>query len=67
MVVKVRSDNEMEFKNTKFSEFCDYKGINHGLSYSWKTQGDRAVEQKTRVIQESTRVMLSAKQLPFEF
>ena len=34
VIVKVRSDNDMEFKNTKFSEFCDSEGISHELSYS---------------------------------
>ena len=67
MIVKVKSYNYLEYKNTKFSEFCDSEGISHEFSYSWKIQGDGIVEQKTRAIQESARVMLSAKQLPFEF
>ena len=67
VIVKVRSDHDKEFKNAKFSEFCDSVGIRHELSYSWRTQGDGIVEQKPRAIQESARVMLNAKQLPLEF
>ena len=45
VIVKIRNDNDKEFMNAKFYEFCDSEGISYEFSYSWKTQGDGIVEQ----------------------
>ena len=67
VIIKVRSDHNKEFENAKFFEFCDFKGIIHSFSCFITSQQDGVVEQKTRAIQESARVMLHAKQFPLEF
>ena len=67
VIVKVRSEHGKEFENAKFSEFCDSEGISHEFSCSITSLQDEIVEQKTRAIQESTRVMLHAKKNPFHF
>ena len=67
MIVNVRSYHNKEFGNAKFSEFYAYGNISLEPSVSITSWQGGLVEQKTRVIQESTRVMIHDKQLPLEF
>ncbi|WJX32971.1 hypothetical protein P8452_21231 [Trifolium repens] len=66
-IVRIRSDHEREFENEKFSEYCASEGIKHEFSSPITPQQNGVVERKNRTIQESARVMLHAKSLPYHF
>ncbi|MCH83329.1 gag-protease polyprotein, partial [Trifolium medium] len=66
-VVKIRSDHGREFENGMFYELCASEGIKHEFSSPITPQQNGIVERKNRTIQESARVMLHAKQLPYHF
>ena len=66
-VIKIRSDHGKEFENGRFNEFCSDKGITHEFSAPITPQQNGVVERKNRTIQESARVMLHAKNLPYYF
>lgn len=59
MIVRIRSDSGKEFENAKFSEFCSSEGIGHEFS--------SVLECKNITLQESARVMIHAKILPYHF
>ncbi|MCH89716.1 retrovirus-related pol polyprotein from transposon tnt 1-94 [Trifolium medium] len=48
-----------------FSDFCASEGIKHEFSSPITPQQNGVAERKNRTIQESARVMLHAKQLPY--
>ncbi|KAK2451921.1 putative mitochondrial protein [Trifolium repens] len=66
-VVRIRSDHGREFENSKFNEFCSTEGIKHEYSSPITPQQNGIVERKNRMIQESARVMLHAKNIPYHF
>ncbi|KAK2451628.1 putative mitochondrial protein [Trifolium repens] len=66
-IVRIRSDHGREFENEKFSEYCASGGIKHEFSSPITPQQNGVVERKNRTIQESARVMLHAKSLPYHF
>ncbi|KAK2444948.1 putative mitochondrial protein [Trifolium repens] len=66
-IVRIRSDHGREFENEKFSEYCANEGIKHEFSSPITPQQNGVVERKNRTIQESARVMLHAKSLPYHF
>jgi transposase InsO family protein len=66
-VLKIRSDHGKEFENSKFSEFCTAEGITQEFSSPITPQQNSVVERKNRTLQESARVMLQAKSLPYHF
>ncbi|WJX25125.1 hypothetical protein P8452_14197 [Trifolium repens] len=66
-VVRIRSDHGREFENSKFDEFCAAEGIKHEYSSPITPQQNGIVERKNRTIQESARVMLHAKNIPYYF
>ncbi|KAK2397509.1 bromodomain-containing protein [Trifolium repens] len=66
-VVRIRSDHGREFENSKFDEFCAAEGIKHEYSSPITPQQNGIVERKNRTIQESARVMLHAKNIPYHF
>ncbi|KAK2429756.1 putative mitochondrial protein [Trifolium repens] len=66
-VVRIRSDHGREFENSKFNEFCSTEGIKHEYSSPITPQQNGVVERKNRTIQESARVMLHAKSIPYHF
>ncbi|PNY05365.1 retrotransposon-related protein [Trifolium pratense] len=63
----IRSSHEKEFENSKFSEFCASEGIVHEFPSPITPQQNGVVERKNRTLQESARVMLHAKKLPYFF
>ena len=65
--MRIRSDHGKEFDNSKFVEFCSSEGITHEFSVAITPQQNGVVERKNRTLQESARVMLHAKQLPYYF
>jgi len=66
-IVRIRSDQATEFENSKFHNFCTGEGIKHEFSSPITPQQNRVVERKNRTLQESARVMLHAKHLPYHF
>ncbi|WJX28775.1 hypothetical protein P8452_17454 [Trifolium repens] len=66
-VVRIRSDHGREFDNSKFNEFYSTEGIKHEYSSPITVQQNGVVERKNRTIQESARVMLHAKDIPYDF
>ncbi|WJX25548.1 hypothetical protein P8452_14576 [Trifolium repens] len=66
-VVRIRSDHGREFENSKFDEFCAAEGIKHEYSSPITPQQNGIIERKNRTIQESARVMLHAKNIPYHF
>jgi hypothetical protein len=67
VIIRVRSDHGREFENSKFTDFCSNEGIKHEFSSPITPQQNRVVERKNRTLQESARVMLHAKHLPYHF
>jgi len=67
VIFKIRSDHGKKFENAKFFEFCSSERISHELSSPITPQQNGVVELKNRNLQESTRVMLHAKKLPYHF
>lgn len=65
--MRIRSDNDKEFENSKFYEFCSSKRIGHEFSTPIIPHYNGVVERKKRTLQESTRVMLHVKNLPYHF
>ena len=49
-VVKVRSDNGTEFRNTQVEEFCNDIGIKHEFSSTYTPQQNGVVERKNRTL-----------------
>jgi len=47
-VMKVRSDNGSEFRNTRVEELCDDKGIKHEFSSKYTPEQNGLVERKNR-------------------
>ena len=66
-IVRIRSDHGIEFENVKFNEYCSGEGIKHEFSSPITPQQNGVVERKNRTLQESARVMLHAKHLPYHF
>ena len=57
-LVKIRSDNGSEFKNTNIKDYCDDLGIKHELSATYSPQQNGVVERKNRTLIEMARTML---------
>jgi len=66
-IVRNRSDHGTEFENAKFDEYFSDEGIKHELSSPITPQQNGVLERKNRTLQESARVMLHAKHLPYRF
>ncbi|WCJ31588.1 Retrovirus-related Pol polyprotein from transposon RE1 [Euphorbia peplus] len=66
-VVHIRSDNGGEFKNFRFEEFCETKGIDHNFSAPRTPQQNGVVERKNRTLVEIARTMINERRLPKYF
>lgn len=66
-IIRIRNDHGKEFENSRFSKFCSSEGIGHGLSSLITPRQNGVVERKNRTLQESARVMLHVKHLPYHF
>ena len=66
-IIRLRSDNGTEFKNSEFVKFCDYNGIMHEFSTPRVPQQNGVVERKNRTLQETARTLLSENDLPKYF
>lgn len=67
VIVRIRSDHGKKFGNSIFFEFFSTDGIGHEFSSPITPQKNGVVERKSRTLQESSRVMLHAKNLPYHF
>jgi transposase InsO family protein len=54
----IRSDNETEFRNASFNQFCLEHGIDQQFSVLRVPQQNRVVEQKNHTLVEMDRTML---------
>ena len=57
-IVKVRSDNGTEFRNTQVEELCNDMGIKHEFSSTYTPQQNRVVERKNKTLITLARAML---------
>jgi hypothetical protein len=57
-VKKIRSDNELEFKNTQVEEYLDQEGIKNEFLAPYTPQQNRVAERKNMTLIESARTML---------
>ena len=67
VTVRIRSDHGKEFENAMFIDFCSSEGIKHKFSSPITPQQNGVVETKNTTLQDSARVMLHAKHLPYHF
>jgi transposase InsO family protein len=58
-VMRIRSDNGTEFKNTQVKDYLDEEGIKHEFSAPYTTQPNGVAERKNRTHIEMTRTMLN--------
>ncbi|CAM8904112.1 unnamed protein product [Rhodiola kirilowii] len=63
-LLSTRSYHEREFENENFAQFCDEQGIVHQFSSPITPQQNGVVERRNRTVQEMTRVILHAKNVP---
>jgi transposase InsO family protein len=56
--VKIRSDNESEFKNLQVEEFLEEEGIKHEFSAPYTPQQNGVVERKNMTLIDMARTML---------
>jgi transposase InsO family protein len=62
-----RSDNETEFRNTSFDQFCLEHGIDQQFSGPCVTQQNGVMERKNRMLVEMARTMLDEHRTPMHF
>ena len=66
-IIKVRSDNGTEFKNSKMEDFFDDQGFKHEFSNAYTPQQNGVVERKNRTLIEMARTMLDEYKTPERF
>jgi transposase InsO family protein len=63
----IRSDNETEFRNASFNEFCLEHVIDQQFSTPRVPQQNGVVERKNRTLVEMARTMLDEHRTPMRF
>src|SRR6266542_3011769 len=66
-IVKIRSDNGSEFKNSHINDYCDEHGIKHELSSTYTPQQNGVVERKNKTLITIARSMLDEYETPERF
>src|SRR5437773_5540011 len=66
-IVKIRSDNVSEFKNSHIDDYCDEHGIKHELSSTYTPQQNGVVERKNKTLITLARSMLDEYGTPERF
>ena len=66
-IKRLRSDHGGEFKNHRFTDFCNLNGYHHEFSCPRTPQQNGLVERKNRTLQEAARTMLNEYNLPDRF
>ena len=59
-----RSDHGKEFKNLSFINFCNEHGVDHNFSVLRTPQQNGMIEQKNRILEDMTRIILIASGFP---
>jgi transposase InsO family protein len=57
-VKKIRSDNDIEFKNSQVEDFLDEEGIKHEILAPYTPQQNGVAERKNHTLIKMTRTML---------
>nr|AAK92681.1 putative gag-pol polyprotein [Oryza sativa Japonica Group]AAO37839.1 putative retrotransposon protein [Oryza sativa Japonica Group]ABF97098.1 retrotransposon protein, putative, Ty1-copia subclass [Oryza sativa Japonica Group] len=60
-LVKIRSDNGSEYKNTNIKDYCDDLGIKHELSATYSPQQNGVVERKNHTLVEMASYASNSK------
>ncbi|KAA0066633.1 hypothetical protein E6C27_scaffold979G00520 [Cucumis melo var. makuwa] len=63
----LRTDNDLEFVNNKFNNFCKSKGITRHFTVTYTPQQNGLAERLNRTIMERTRCLLTNASLPLKF
>ncbi|KAA0067564.1 Retrovirus-related Pol polyprotein from transposon TNT 1-94 [Cucumis melo var. makuwa] len=66
-IIRICSDHGKEFDNEDLNNFCQTEGIHYEFAALITPQQNGVVERKNRTLQEMTRVMIHAKNLPLNF
>src|SRR5438132_934644 len=66
-IVKIRSDNGSELKNSHIDDYCDEHGIKHELSSTYTPQQNGVVERKNKTLITLVRSMLDEYEMPERF
>jgi transposase InsO family protein len=66
-IKKIRSNNEMEFKNSQIEGFLAEEGIKHEFSSPYTPQKNGVVERKNRTLLDMVRTMLDEYKTPDRF
>jgi transposase InsO family protein len=66
-IKKIRSDNEMEFKNSQIEGFLEEDGIKHEFSSPYTPQQNGVVERNNRTLLNMARTMLDEYKTPDRF
>jgi transposase InsO family protein len=64
VVRAIRSDNDSEFKNSRFETFCRDLGLKHQFSSPYVACQNGVVERKNRSLCEMARMMLDEHRTP---
>jgi len=67
VILRIRSEHGTKFENAKFNVSCSCEGIKHEFSSPITPQQNGVVERKNIILQESAKVMLHVKHLPYHF
>ena len=63
-IQRIKTDQGGEFKNRRFEEFTQDKGIIHEFSAAYTSEQNGFIERSNRTIVEATRSMLHSRSLP---
>jgi transposase InsO family protein len=66
-IKKIRSDNEMEFKNSQIEGFLEEDDIKHEFSSPYTPQQNGVVERNNRTLLNMARTMLDEYKTPDRF
>jgi transposase InsO family protein len=66
-IIRIRSDHGREFENSKFTKFCTSRGIEQEFLAPITPQQNGIVERKNMTLQECTRAIMHAQNLPYQF
>ncbi|GJZ34978.1 retrovirus-related pol polyprotein from transposon TNT 1-94 [Tanacetum coccineum] len=66
-VKQIRTDKEIEFKNSQLESFCDEKGISQKFSSPYTPEQNGVAKRKNRTLIEAVRTMLNGLVLSKHF
>jgi transposase InsO family protein len=66
-IVKIRSDNDSEFKNMNIEDWCDKKDVKHEFFTTYTPQQNGVIERKNKTLITLARAMLDDYGTPKRF